>query len=290
MTHSTDEEEVITEELDYEVEEETAEEETEDISVEEVEDGFEFDEDGNIVIPDDEEEDADDSEGDEPEWGEPGEEEHKDPQEEAEPDDKPTAPDDRDAEIAELRRQLEELKSVGKDTLTKLGVEDAEDVLMGLAELAADTEGITKEEYLSKKREADKEAQQRELARVAAFERMAREDLAALQAAYPETLSFKTIRDMPKDILAKFGRYRDMGLPPKEAYAAANPDGIRTTVATAARQKSLRESKSHLTSAVPKGSKDTSIKMSKAELAEWRDTFPGKSDKEIFALYRATET
>ena len=306
MDTTKDEVEVTTEEeLDYEAdgveeeetEEEYTEEETEEEETEETEaeDDFDYDEDGNIILPEDEEteeaDDVDDSEGEEE--AEPSEVDEEPTAEPTAPDaptdDKPTAPDERDAEIAELRRQLAELNSVGKDMLERLGVDEKDDVLMGLAELAADAEGISKEEYLAKKKKKDDEDLQRRAAQTAAFEQMAKADLAALQAEFPETQAYKTIRDMPADILAKFGRFRDMGLSPKEAYSAANPDGIRTTVATASRQKASRESKSHLTSAVPKGSRDTSsVRMTKSELAEWRSYFPGKSDKEIVALYRKT--
>jgi hypothetical protein len=118
---------------------------------------------------------------------------------------------------------------------------------------------------------------------------MAQRDLAELHTLYPHTKVYKTIWDMPDNIRRDFGKARDEGWTVESAYAAADPKGIRSAVATAARQKSLRESKSHLTSAVPQGARDTSTeRMTKAELKEWRGYFPGMSDKEIVALYRKT--
>ena len=68
--------------------------------------------------------------------------------------------------------------------------------------------------------------------------------------------------------------------------AAANPDSVRKSVAAATKQQSLNETKAHLKSAVPAGSKDDGIAISKKELKEWRDLFPNLSDKEISKLYK----
>lgn len=302
MDIEKDEAEVITEEekTDYAadgVEEDTETEEDFEDSEEETEeetDDFEYDEDGNIIFPDDEEEEeAAEDDGEEAEGdgdGEEAEEETDSTPAEAdtEPEPTPAEPDKRDAENAELRRQLAELQSMAKEALTRLGVEK-EDALLGLAELAGETDGVTGEEFLENKRKADREKMQAVLAERAAFEKMAQEDLAVLHTEYPETKAYKTIWDMPENIRTKFGRNRDLGLSAKDAYAAANPDGIREAVATAARQKSLRGSKSHLSSVVPQGARDTSaVRMTRSELAEWRGYFPGKSDKEIVALYKET--
>ena len=158
----------------------------------------------------------------------------------------------------------------------------------GLVSLAAEADGVTPQEYLQKKASADRDAQARALLQQQEFEKLATADLAELHAAYPETQQYKHIRELPDDIKKKFGRFRDAGLSAKEAYAAANPDGIRTQVATAVKKKSLHDSKSHLQTTVPKGSKDNSIVMPKSELARWRDIFPEKTDKEIIALYKKT--
>ena len=248
------------------------------------EEEFEYDEDGNIIIPDvvedEEEEDVADNEG-ETEDGKEGE----DSKLEAEVAEPTAEKDATNEELEALKKELAAYKSQTKDTLAKLGV-NTEDALEGLASLAAEADGITTEEYLKRKTQAEQDEKARALLRTAEFEKMARADLAELQAVFPETQSYKDIRDMPKDILKEFGKYRDMGLSPKAAYAAANPDGIRNNVATAVKKQSLHDTKTHLQSSVPKGSKDNSIKMTKKDLEYWRGIFPNRSDKEIAKLYK----
>lgn len=257
--------------------------EEENFSTPEDEDEFEYDEDGNIVIPDvvyddDAQSDTDvDSEEDE-----------KSPNDPEGSEEAPSQPDERDKEIASLRRELSILRAQGKDTLAKLGVEE-EDVLDGLVRLAAEADDTTPQEYLKKREEAEREEQARIFLRNQEFERIARADLAELQSAYPETKEYKDIRDLPDEIKQKFGRFRERGLSAKEAYAAANPDGIRDRVATAVKRASLHDTKNHLRSAVPKGSKDSSVVMPKSDLSYWRDLFPDKSDKEIISLYKSTK-
>ena len=120
------------------------------------------------------------------------------------------------------------------------------------------------------------------------FEKKMKADLAELQSAYPETKKLTSITQVQN--FAEFGRLRDMGLTPKQAYAAANPDGVRENVAAAVKQQSLNETKQHLQSAVPKKAKGDTITMTRKELLEWRDLFPDKSDKEIIALYKNSAT
>lgn len=280
---------MLDDELDTELEEDTADVEDDATDDGDEDDEFEYDEDGNIIIPDvvsdDEEEEDDDPVNEEGEPDDSDESEDSDePEEVAKPD---NAQDEKDARIAQLEAKLRRFESQGKDTLSKLGVKN-EDVMEGLVSLAAEADGITPQEYLQKKAIAERDAQGRALLQQQAFEKIAAADLAELHAAYPETKQYTHIRNLPEDIKNKFGRFRDAGLSAKEAYAAANPDGIRTQVATAVKKKSLHDSKSHLRTAVPKGSKDTSIVMPKSELARWRDLFPDKSDKEIISLYKNT--
>lgn len=80
-----------------------------------------------------------------------------------------------------------------------------------------------------------------------------------------------------------------MGLGAKEAYAAANPDGIRSSVAASAKQQAANNGKAHLRSAVPKGAADHSTRLTKAEMSIMRQVFPDKSDKEIISLYKKTK-
>lgn len=281
---------MLDEELDTELEEDTADVEDDATDDGDSDDEFEYDEDGNIIIPDvvfDEEgeedgEDADEEKGetDDPEESEDSEGEEK----VAEPD---NAQDEKDARIAQLEAELSRFKAQGKETLSKLGVKN-DDVMEGLVSLAAEADGVTPQEYIQKKTAEERDAQARALLQQQEFEKLATADLAELHAAYPETKQYKHIKELPDDIKKKFGRFRDAGLSAKEAYAAANPDGIRNTVATAVKKQSLHNSKSHLHTTVPKGSKDTSIVMPKSELARWRDLFPDKSDKEIISLYKST--
>ena len=120
------------------------------------------------------------------------------------------------------------------------------------------------------------------------FDEKIRTDLAAVQQAYPETKQYKSVFEFPN--FAKFSKYRDLGLPPDEAYIAANPKGVMTSVAGAAQQqaRNLSNTKDHLRSNVPVGSKDKSITISKKQMAEYRDLFPNLSDKEIVALHKQT--
>ena len=273
------------------------------------EDEFEYDEDGNIIIPDvvfDEGEDDylteefgdndDDVEFDDGEESSGGEDEDEDSDADEsdtdaentdgeEPEEPKDTSDSKDVRIAQLEAELRRIKAQGKETLAKMGVNvKDDDIVEGLMSIAAEAEGTSLEDYAKKKAE---EAEQ-ERAKRQVFEDTARADIAELHAAYPETKQYSDVRELPRDVLVKFARARDAGFSAKEAYAAANPDGIRNTVATAVKKKAQHESKSHLRSTVPKGSKDNSINMSKADLTYWRDIFPGKSDKEIQALYKKT--
>lgn len=263
----------IDEELVEDVEE-VAEDETEEVNEEEVGndadeeveepkgfnvDDLEYDENGDIIIPEDEE-----------------------VKEEISEEEETPKVDERDAKIKDLEERLAELTSQSKDTLKKLGIEN-EDVLRGLADLAAETDGVSTEEYLAKKAEVARAA----IAEQTEFEKVFAADLAELQAKYPETKAYKHIKDMPKEILDEFAKNRDLGLSAVKAYAAANPDGIRESAVASV--KAAKNGKEHLQSSVPKGSKTTAIKMTRSELNEWRGLFPGKSDKEIVALYRKTK-
>lgn len=266
---------------------------------EDADDEFDYDDEGNIIIPEldtdefaevadaeesddeaDDESDADSEDGaddDEPTNSEP--EQPEETQEE---------PDPRDAEIARLRAELDAYKSQGQDTLKNLGSDKSDDVMEGLAAMAAEAQGISLEEY-KKKREDELRAQRERTAAINhAFEEKAKTDLAELHAAYPETAKYKHIKDLPDDIRRKFGSFREKGLTAKEAYAAANPDGIRRDTENAVKKQAAHKSKEHLRSSVPKSSKDNSVRMSRAELSQWREIFPDKSDAELEKLYKQT--
>ena len=254
----------------------------------EKDDEFEYDDDGNIIIPDviededgdDDAADTDDDTDDEDE-GEGGsdDEDKGTPKPETQPEGK----DEKDAQIEALTKELDALKAQSADTLAKLGVK-SENVLEGLEKVAAESDDMSLDEYRKKKAESQRDDAARKLLQQAEFEKKMLSDFAEIQREFPETRGLKSLREIEN--LAKFGRFRDLGLSPKEAYAAANPDSVRKSVAAATKQQSLNETKAHLKSAVPAGSKDDGIAISKKELREWRDLFPNLSDKEISRLYR----
>lgn len=282
---------MLDDELDTELEEDTADVEDDATDDGDEDDEFEYDEDGNIIIPDVVEDDEEGEEDDDT-VDEEGETEDSDESEDSEEEEEVaeptgTQPDEKDARIAQLEAELGKFRAQGRETLSKLGVK-SDDVMEGLISLAAEADGVTPQEYIQKKTSAERDAQARALLQQQEFEKLAAADLAELHAAYPETKQYKHIRELPDDIKKKFGRFRDAGLSAKEAYAAANPDGIRTQVATAVKKKSLHDSKSHLRTAVPKGSKDDGIVMPKKDMAYWRELFPNMSDKEIRSLYKST--
>ena len=266
-------------------------EETDDET--EKDDEFEYDDDGNIIIPDviedeDRDDDADDTEDDtdDEDEGDDGDED-KEPKE---PEAKAEGKDEKDAQIEALQKKLEAqgkeyeaLKAQSADTLAKLGVK-SDNVLEGLEKVAAESDDMSLDDYRKKKAESQREDAARRLYQQVEFEKKMQSDFAEIQREFPETRNLKSLREIEN--LAKFGRFRDLGLSPKEAYAAANPDGVRKSVAAATKQQSLNETKAHLKSAVPAGSKDDGIAISKKELKEWRDLFPNLSDKEISKLYK----
>lgn len=269
--------------------------------------GFEVDEDGDIIFPEDEEEDADDEslvdEGDEDPDGEDdgesdpdeddedGEGEEAEPGEEEKSGDAPdNAPakadkaDEPDEEKEALRRELARFKSQTKDTLKKLGVKESDDPLTDLARLAAEANNETLEEYQRKRAEQESADEAQRFMRAAKFEAKMAADLAEVHAAYPSTRGYTSVKQLPN--FSEFARLRDLGVSPKQAYIAANPDAVTAAAAESARQRSMNDGKGHLKPAVRKSSKDNSLVLSKKDMAMYRDTFPELSDKEILALYK----
>lgn len=258
----------------------------------EKDDEFEYDDDGNIIIPDviededqDEEGDDDaadtDDDTDDEDEGESGSDDED--KETPKPETQPEGKDEKDAQIEALTKELDALKAQSADTLARLGVK-SENVLEGLEKVAAESDDMSLDEYRKKKAESQRDDAARKLLQKTEFEKKMLSDFAEIQREFPETRGLKSLREIEN--LAKFGRFRDLGLSPKEAYAAANPDSVRKSVAAATKQQSLNETKAHLKSAVPAGSKDDGIVISKKELQEWRDLFPNLTDKEISKLYK----
>ena len=287
--------------------------EEEDVDID-VGDDLKLDENGDIIIPEDDEEDGDDENGresdEEPDEDadetpdEDDEDADEDGEQDAQGDDadggedapadtapvtEPASkePDAKDARIAALERELASLRSQSRETLNRLGVTEG-DELSGLVKLAAEAEGKTEEEYLRQKQERDRAAEAVKLMQQTKFNAKISADLAEVQAAYPDTKAYKSVKDFPN--FKEFGRLRDLGLSPKQAYIASHPDAVRQNVAAATRQQSLNDTKKHLKPAVSKASRDNTITMTKKELAECRDLFPGMSDREIMKLYRDTKS
>lgn len=267
--------------------EETTEEEVEDTAEESDEDfEFEYDDEGNIVIPDIEEEEAQEDEEEEDSSSTADAVPHP---HEGEGKEEPAKADPRDKEIADLRRKLSRLERLGKDAMKAMGT-DGDDVELGLAGIAAESQGGDAKSHLDKVKSDEAAAEARAQIQNARFEQIAAADLAEIHAAYPETRQYKHVRELPPDILKGFAKARDAGFSAKQAYAAANPDGIRTTARDAGKKAAMHNSKAHLTSNVPKMSKDNSFNLSKKTLAEAKELYPGKSEKEILALYKQAIT
>lgn len=265
-------------------------EETEDIDDTDQNDEFEYDDEGNIVIPDVTEDEETDGLDDTAEKGDDAANAAPENEDKGAAEETPAPAPQKDADKEALKREketaereLEALKKQTLETLSKLGIK-ADSALEGLEKAAAESDDMSLEDYRKKKAEAQRNDEARRLYQQVEFEKKMKADFAEIQREYPETRSLKSLTEIEN--LAKFGRFRDMGLSPKEAYAAANPDSMRRSVAAATKQQSLNDTKAHLKSAVPVGSKDDGIVMSKRELAEWRDLFPHLSDKEISKLYR----
>lgn len=297
------EENVLNREVEAVEEAEETFEEIEEVA-EDGDDEFEYDENGNIIVPDVEFESEDEEEDTETEEETPeeekteeevdeekadGESEEVTAQKEKEADNSVeeviTEPDPRDAEIERLQKRLNAIEAQGKDTLKKLGKENI-DIIDGLIEVAAEAVGAKPEEY---KAEIDKKAKDdaaRKALQDQIYEIKATSDLKALHSMYPETQKYSHLKEMPVQVAKRFCELRDMGLSVKEAYSAANPDGVRTDTATAVKKQAQHASKEHLKSSVPKPSKSDGVSMTKAELAYWRDIFPDKSDAEIVKIYK----
>lgn len=194
--------------------------------------------------------------------------------------------DPRDAENRALKEELRRLKAQSKATLKALGVEK-ENELEGLAELAAEIEGVSTEEYLEEKEKEYRKSLDDDEKKIRDFEELAAKDLAELKAEYPEAKAYKHVRDMPEDVLKKFAELRNLGVSAVDAYASANRHGIRSYTASSAK-KAANNGKDHLRSSVPKASHSTAPKMTRGELEYWRGIFPKKTDKEIIQIYRKT--
>jgi len=166
-------------------------------------DEFDFDENGDIVIPTDEEDEESDAseedvaEEEEPKAEEPKAEKSKVQEPElAKPADqkKSTAPQAAyDEEKARLKAQVAEYDKLAKSALSKMGI-DAKDGKSALIKLAAEAEGLSEDEYIKKQSEDAKNEEARKFMQAAKFNEKKARDLAAVHAAYPDAKKYKTER------------------------------------------------------------------------------------------------
>lgn len=246
---------------------------------------------------DDLEESDEGEELDDPDEEEETDEEETDGEDDEEIDQEDTQVSDKDAKIAELESQNEAAKlgrakfeKQVKDTLEKLGIKVDGDVTEVLDRVAAETEGKTLEEYRREKNEkAELETAKQSLARQR-FEQLAASDLAELKKSFPDLLQVDNIRNCFKSMedFVQFGKLRDSGVAPKNAYMAVNGEQVRTAQAQAAQKKVAGDGKRHITSVAPKKASDNNVVMPKETLLEWRDNFPELTDAEIRKLYKET--
>jgi hypothetical protein len=239
-------------------------------------DEFNFDDDGNIVVPEEKTTDSGNNDNN------PVNENDNEPTAEATP-----KPDSKDDEIERLRKQLSERDAQIRETLKSLGANEDEGV-EGLEKLAAEAEDLTLEEYRQKKTERISQEEAKRLVQRQKFEEKKRADLIAVQQEYPDAKKYNSVEEFPH--FAKFAEMRDKGLSPAEAYLVANSKGVISNVVDSTKQsaRNLSSTKEHLRSNVPAGAKDKSITISKRQMAEYRDLFPDMSDKELVALYKQT--
>lgn len=265
VEEAAEETEVETESEDDLFEEEIETEETEDDV------NFDYDDEGNIIIPGETEDD----------------ETEETTENSVETKEDTSAKDDKDARIAQLEKALNDRDLQLRETLKSLGL-DEKDAIAALEKLAAEAEDKPLEEYRKEKAERIQKEEAAKLIKRQRYEEMTRADLAAINAMYPETKKYKSVEEFPN--FAKFGKYRDLGLSPTEAYIATHPQGVISSAVDSAKQqvRNLNNGKSHLRSNVPVGSKDHSVTITQKQMAEYRDIFPNLSDKEIVALHKQT--
>ena len=259
MEEKTTTEEVVEEPVE-EVEEDTSAMEGYDY-----EEDLEYDEEGNVIIPEDEE--AEEESAEEP----------KEPE-----------VDPRDAEIERLKAQLDnatkrlqKLDGQAKATMKDFGYE-GDDAIDTLTKASAESRGQDHDAYKKERAEEEHKAELERKIRIAEGEKMMAEDLAEIKAQIPGAAKYDSPVKFPH--FRRFGELRDLGLSPVEAFRASHPDDVASSVAATA--KASADSKAHMTSAVPKGAKDTSVTIPKGDLEMYREMFPKASDKELTALYR----
>ncbi len=193
----------------------------------------------------------------------------------AESDEEPesTVPDERDAQLRAALEKNENIGAIANIILKELGESASGDAEEALIKVAAEATGKSTDDI------------KRQLASNKAFEAQAAEDIKAIHAAFPEARKYKSLHELPNKL--EFGRLMDAGKSVKQAFMMSHPDIAERQLDTPGKKNNLAGTKSHITSSVPKGAKDTSVNISKAEMARLRETFgDDMSDADIKALYR----
>ena len=101
---------------------------------------------------------------------------------------------------------------------------------------------------------------------------LAKEDLAALKAEFPELAAISDITELENPL--RYAALRDLGLSAEEAYLATSKRRTRS------------DNRSHLYGGIPKTAKSPLGTMSEKELIGAREIFSDLSDSEIRNLYK----
>lgn len=225
---------------------------------------FEYDEEGNIVIPDDEDDTDEDEESDPEEHEEPAESKKGKAKSDEGAEEAPKAGKTADDDYAELKEKYNRLVNHAKAVLERMDI-DEDDVEEGLIRMTAESDGITKEEYKQK---------------LSAEEAIRAADLKAIQAVFPHAADYKSISDLPN--IKRFAELRMQGASPIEAYRATHSEVIAKHV-----QKN-KGGKDHLKKNVtPKQGLNT-VRIPASDMKWMREEFPHMSDKERVAMYKDT--
>lgn len=185
--------------------------------------------------------------------------------------------DPENEEVINLKKRNKALEGAAKIALKNLGESYSGDAEEALLKVAAEAENSTPDEIRKKIAEDQAKAE--------AWEKQAASDIRAIHEAFPEAKQYKSLHDLPNKV--KFARLMDSGKSLLEAFVESHPGIAARRVSGNHKVSDLAGTKSHLTSSVPKGAKDTSVNISKSEMASLRDVFgEDLSDKEIKALYK----
>lgn len=172
----------------------------------------------------------------------------------------------------EKNEKYDALSEKLRNTLKKLGYDNPNEAPEELLNrLEAEADGVSRADYDRK----------------LAFSKRAADDLAAIHAAFPETKKYKDWKEFPNKV--KFAHLMDnkeAKLTAVEAFSASHPEIVSAHVAGANRAKNLAGTKNHLSSSVPKGAKDVSIKISRSQMEEFRSMMPDATDEEIKRYYK----